>query len=220
MGINKKLYEAVNNDDLAQVKKLLERGADPNKVIGGESLLHIAVNKGDKSVEKVKLLIEYGANINQKNKYNQTPLYNSFLYNTKKTKLIKLLLENGANPNIKDNINGDSPLLSASMNGTNDIDELKLLLEYGADPNIQQDRLKITPLHLAIGNYLHDRNIFCFECIKLLIDHGADINIKDFYGRKPLDIIDNKELRDSIEEYANVIQSFDLKQPDEDYYYD
>ncbi len=51
---------------------LLERGADINAVnANGDTALHVAVTKGD---ELVKFLVEKGAKLDAKDKYNRTPL--------------------------------------------------------------------------------------------------------------------------------------------------
>jgi ankyrin repeat protein len=57
---------------IAAVSLLLERGADVNAVTAnGDTALHIAVGKGD---ELVKFLVEKGAKLDAKDKFNRTPL--------------------------------------------------------------------------------------------------------------------------------------------------
>jgi len=57
---------------IAAATLLLERGADVNAVnANGDTALHIAVSKGD---ELVKFLVEKGAKLDAKDKFNRTPL--------------------------------------------------------------------------------------------------------------------------------------------------
>jgi ankyrin repeat protein len=57
---------------IATATLLLERGADINAVnANGDTALHVAVSKGD---ELVKFLVEKGAKLDAKDKYNRTPL--------------------------------------------------------------------------------------------------------------------------------------------------
>ena len=57
---------------IAAASLLLERGADINAAnANGDTALHVAVTKGD---ELVKFLVEKGATLDAKDKYNRTPL--------------------------------------------------------------------------------------------------------------------------------------------------
>ena len=56
----------------------------------------------------------------------------------------------------------------------NDLDVVKYLLENGANPNTQEKE-GWTPLHLCAQNY-------SVECARLLLDYGADCEIKNVYG--------------------------------------
>lgn len=72
----------------------------------------------------------------------------------------------------------------------------------GADVNAT-DKFFKTPLHLATT----------FECLKTLIDYGANIKKKDMDRKTPLETIKNKNIRRSIKKY--IEDSLDIKQPDE-----
>jgi ankyrin repeat protein len=53
-----------------------------------------------------------------------------------------------------------------------------MLLERGARVNAHDNRLGRTPLHWAVGK----RNI---QGVRLLLEHGADVNALDKLGRTP-----------------------------------
>ncbi len=89
------LMEAVQNDDVAMVRKLLEKGADVNiqttNFWGGTALM-IAAEKGNEEI--VRLLLKYGADINIRDNYKETAL----VLAVKKgyENIVRLLLEQGA----------------------------------------------------------------------------------------------------------------------------
>ena len=126
------------------------------------SLIDTAIVKG--KYEIIPLLIDRGADINLKIRYDHTPLFRAI--SQEKLNLAKLLIDNGADVNAKDNT-GKSLLFHTFDYGN--IDLIKLLLENGADANIK-DRFGDTLLFIAING----NNI---DLAKLLINHGADINL-------------------------------------------
>ena len=79
-------------------------------------------------IEKIKLLLEKGANIEAKDSYGNTPLvwasWSGYI------EVVKLLIEKGADIEVKNNY-GFTPLIWASQNGR--IEVVKLLVEKGAD---------------------------------------------------------------------------------------
>ena len=66
------LHMAVSENEIDYVRALLDKGADPNSLRYGKRPLLLT-----KNVEMVKLLIEYGADINAKGKNDETPLLKS-----------------------------------------------------------------------------------------------------------------------------------------------
>lgn len=98
---------------------------------------------------------------------------------------IKELLNEGANINYIDK-NMDSPLLIAISN--NNYDLVKFLLENGANPNPDPDKVYTLPLNLAIDTSVEvtknniDVKEDSIDIIKLLLEFGANFNIKDKDG--------------------------------------
>lgn len=92
--LNEQLYEAVRAGDAAQVRALLDRGADVNaKFRYGATALFKAAEKGN--VEVVKILLDRGADVNVKDTfYGSTAL--GWASQKKHTAVVKALLEKGA----------------------------------------------------------------------------------------------------------------------------
>jgi len=132
-----------------------------------------AAGRGD--VEKVKELLEKGANPNAEAKGWGVlpPLHRAARGGN--TEITKLLIEKGADINAKDK-DGRTPLYYAAESGH--IHVVELLIEKGADPNAKDD-IGWTPLHCAAWEGHTD-------IAKLLIEKGADVNAKDSKGRIPL----------------------------------
>lgn len=81
-----------NDTRKSAVKILLKRGANPNAKTSrdGETPFHKAVSRGD--IEIVRLLIDYGADVNAVSKFGVTSLY--FARNS--NAITELLKEHGA----------------------------------------------------------------------------------------------------------------------------
>ena len=94
-----------------------------------------------------------------------------------RTDLVRALLVRGADPNEKENRHGITVLMMAAANG--DIKTVKLLLEWGARVNEHDDG--DTALIAAVKHRCP------LPLIRLLLRHGARVNVKDYLGRTALD---------------------------------
>jgi ankyrin repeat protein len=87
-------------------------------------------------IDKVKDLIEKGADINAKDNNGMTALMLASKNNRKEiVELVELLIKNGADVNAKD-IYGRTALMIASVNGHKEI--VELLIKNGADVNAKK----------------------------------------------------------------------------------
>ena len=112
-------------------------------------------------------------------KNSRTPLH--FACSWGRFEIVRLLLDNGAKANGKTD-SGETPL-HAAANGKYGSQEdgvrvAKLLLARGVDANIR-DNDERTPLHVASGYGK-------LEIVRLLLDHGANVDAMDAVGQTPL----------------------------------
>nr|XP_033774349.1 ankyrin repeat and protein kinase domain-containing protein 1 isoform X2 [Geotrypetes seraphini] len=170
------------------------------------TLLHFIVAQGN--VEKVKLVLMQGANVNSQIVSGHTPL--ALAVQNKFLEICSILIEHGASVNLPDEDNwsplhfaaqigddrivrllldhqadvdareqdGWTPLHLASQNGFENV--VRVLLTRHSDPNSQENNGK-TPLHVA--SYFNH-----YSLVKLLISQGANLDSRQKNGRTPLHI--------------------------------
>lgn len=129
----------------------------------------------------VQLLIEKGADVNARHKIGKTAM-NSALYG-KNYEVVMLLIENGY-----DLKNDGSTLRQAVSNRQKAV--IEILLDYAVDVNFCKPDMVFpynsTPVHIAAKN--ND-----LPTVKWLVEHGANVTIKDKYGERPYNCaVDNK----------------------------
>ena len=144
------LLDAIEEERLEVVERLLEQGADVNTYWQGWTVLMRASSK--KRLDVMELLLKKGADINAKDRWRgETALIrvssNSPDSSSGYGDVVKLLLEKGALVNEHDSQNGMTALMWASFRGHLDI--VKLLLEKGADINAK-DRKGHTSLNWTL----------------------------------------------------------------------
>lgn len=136
--------------------------------------LYSAAKQDD--LERVKSLIEKGANVNAT--FFEAPLFYRLSIEGHE-ELIKLLIEEGgANVNAA-NADGATPLHWVCKNGY--IEAAKLLIKKGANVNATISNHRWTPLHWACEKGL-------IKVAKLLIENGANLNATDIDGLTPLNL--------------------------------
>ena len=257
--MEEELIEAVKNNDIEEVKSLLERGLQPDftgeynfngyekfllryvvecdnlemlKLLldnGGreyinyeyprvpgtpkETLLHKAAAHGN--VEIVKLLLDYGADVNARNEHGETPLFDTMYidhsdgYNDKYDQVVDLLLKYGADINAVNN-EGNTPILAASSTDILDNARIEKLFNIGVDVNISNNKGE----NLLMLCFYYPEDEF-FEYSALIKQSTIEtINAQDINGRTPLmraiiDAVENDNAEDAgvmefIEELLNA----------------
>jgi len=199
------LLDAVYNNDSVKLASLLQDGGNPDMIIPEDwmtlhrqdissywkyylllkqsegtsvrdlkwTLLHWASMSGNYNI--VEILLEYGANHNDKNGLGETALHIAVKFGH--THIVGILLDFGANPNTT-TLASDTPVHIAVKE--NNIEILKVLLTHNANASAK-DKVWVTPLHIAAedGNY---------QAVKLLLNYGANpYIIDDLQGQTPLD---------------------------------
>ncbi len=151
---------------LESVKVLIKAGANVNAVTQkGVSPLHCAII-ADNNVEITKLLIEHGANINQRSDddFHEYPLIIEMNYED--YDLFDLLLEAGADVNVRKTRDGQTPLMIA-VKEREDHYFFDKLIEYGADIHIcDNDNRNI--LFSCMMRYEEDEGIELYKKFRAL----------------------------------------------------
>ncbi len=140
----------------------------------GNTALHIATREGNLS--KVKFLLQLGANANARNEYRETPLHKILHCNNRASLggVVAILFAHGA---IVDTIDRNNWTLVYKVIRFGDSGVANMLLAYGADPKVMNNE---ELLHLASRN--------CdTTTISLLLEMGADKDVQDKDGKRPLD---------------------------------
>ena len=175
------------------VKALLTAKADPNAGKLDAPLL-CAIHKNDAAI--VELLLQAGANPNAKGSVDWQPHSSNFHYDgaygrgwatplwlavdMNQFPMVQLLLKFKADPN--DSRTGGQPLLFSALSDTN---ILEALLDAGADPNQAGADGEPPLVKLYSFSESSERNV---ALAKLLIAHGAKVNVENHEGYTPLDV--------------------------------
>ncbi|KAK0739404.1 ankyrin repeat-containing domain protein [Apiosordaria backusii] len=144
------------------VQDLLDAGADPLRV----SLFRYCV--GHSRVGIMKKLFLYNLNLNEKDKYGNTPLHYIGKHTTVET--VKLLVRRGFRVNALSD-EGITPLAAALLAKNFEVARY-LVLETGADVNTGLKSRHGSSLHIACVT----PGVRGLEMVKFLVDHGAFIN--------------------------------------------
>ncbi len=165
------IFTAANRGDVKMTAALLKRNPDlaKSRSKGGFTPVHLAAINGH--YEIVRLLVEAGAGVNEKNLDGATALIKAVQGGH--LAVVNLLIEAGADVNLKDEA-GSNALFLAQMNNRPDI--VSVLIKK-ADVNLRTAG-GATPLHLAAVMNVKD--------VQLLLEKGALINVQDSRGWTPL----------------------------------
>lgn len=180
--INQIIKRAAYNADIPLLSFLKEKGIDLSSIYShklGNSLLHIAcTSPSNNALEAITFLLSQKIDINSKAKDRAIPLHRAV--DAHKTSIVEYLLTNKANVHAQDS-EGKTALHIAVSKGYKEI--VESLIAHGADVNAQ-DNNNNTSLHTIIQvNYLSSEHVAIIQC---LLDHKADITIKNKYSHTPL----------------------------------
>ncbi len=140
--LDQELIARARGGDVAQVKALLDKGADPNARGGIARPLQIAASGG--RLEMMKALIDHGANVNGKSPTGGTALHAGAIQGG--VDVVRFLLARGADPKAA-NDRGETPLHMA-VTGDALIENVRMMLKAGANPNTRNKEL-VSPIRLA-----------------------------------------------------------------------
>ena len=153
-----------------------------------------------RSIERIAVLIESDAKVNNSDEQGETPLHLAARHGH--SRIVSFLVDNGSNLSAL-NLRGETPLhasargrlrsrqtLDGDLVDYVDQDARKTianLISSGADLSVA-DNLGRTPLHVASRTSIPDR-------ISALLESGADVNAKDKTGTTPLHLLVSQSQR-------------------------
>lgn len=191
--IPKSIYKSIEDGNINEIRDYLAGDIELKSNFKLENMLYYAIdNCQNNYYDTIEFLIKSGADINShQGKYLETPLHRLCARIKPQMDLIVMILKKGAEVNAI-NISGKTPVFHCSFNYS--VELLNLLVKYGADINIK-DKYRNT--------ILHDDYINCFdehfeEFLKALINLGFDINSTNSLGLTPLNLCENKKIKDIL----------------------
>lgn len=175
---------AVKNQDVSQIKQLLDEGADVNfqEDQGGWTPLHCAVQGGSKDI--VELLLHCGANPQQRKKNGATCFIIAAIEGN--VELLRFFLSKGADVNEHDS-NGFTAFMEAAWHGN--AEALRFLYDNGADVNLPRETKKDQKLlGKGGGTALMDAaKKSRTDVLRILLEEmGAEVGACDNMGRSAL----------------------------------
>ena len=186
------LHYAVHHGKLELVKELIDAGANVNAMNNyGSSPMSEAALLGNADI--IAALLDAGADPESPNGDGQTALM--IVARSSNVDAARLLLDAGADVNAKENWRGQNAVIWAAAQSQPEM--LKLLLEAGGDPNSrsilnerdrqisQERRFQWRPAG-GLTALMYAAREGCLECVKLLVDAGADIDQGDAENVTPL----------------------------------
>jgi ankyrin repeat protein len=186
-------YEQNNVDNNIQnpievVKELLKYNIDiNNKGEDGTTALHAACMIPH--IDVIKELIERGANINETDIYDNTPLHFLSSHNEKDMELFRYFINNTDNIDVKTYL-GRTAFHNACIH--RNMEAVQELLNYGADINAKTNEDE-TALFLCC-------KFDCEDIVRELFDKGCDININiddiEFLPEEEISDMSNDEIKE------------------------
>ncbi|XP_005375061.1 PREDICTED: 2-5A-dependent ribonuclease [Chinchilla lanigera] len=181
---NHPLINAVENEDVSQIKQLLETGTDVNvqEEQGGWTPLHNAVQRGRKDI--VEMLLHYGADPRQRKKNGATCLIIAGIEGY--VELLRFFLSKGADVNEYD-ANGFTAFMEAAWHGN--VEALRFLYENGANVNLRRET-KDDQKRLGKGGgtaLMDAARKGRSDVLRILLEEmGAAVHARDNMGRNAL----------------------------------
>lgn len=177
------LYRMILEKHYDMANFLIERGADVNlKSDSGISPIHIACIVNNIAI--INALLKRGANVRTKAVDGCTPLHVASACCNEK--IVKVLLKWGAD--VKDKTNDNVTVLHLVCEKNNKL-LINLFLEQDVDIDVRTNMDGSTALHMLCKKGNEDG-------VAKLINKGANVDIKNFEGKTPLDVVCDNNLSD------------------------
>src|SRR5499427_7658977 len=186
------LHWAVQRDDLDLVERLIKAGANVNAKndYGSTPMSEAALNG---NVPIIDRLLKAGADVESSNADGQTALM--IIARSNKVEAAKLLLSRGANVNAIEKFHEQTALMWAAAQSQPAM--VKVLVDAGADVNarsrVNNWERQVTAEARAIARpsggltpLLYAARQGCLECVRILAEAGADLDLGDPDNVSPL----------------------------------
>lgn len=190
---NNRLMEAVKNNDIELVNRLICSGADVNFNYTSYSTdLTLIFYKNYQSIigYLINSYLPESKNIKLSDSCNWTPLM--WAIKNQNVNLVNLLLNSGADPNLQ-NADLETALFHAIYR--DNIEIILALISSGADLNIKTND-NLTLLMVAVSQN-------CLDIIKLLLDLNLDPKEKNIDGFQAIDFAKSEKAKKLIQKYSN-----------------
>ena len=177
------LYYSIYYNKPEVFKYLISKGANINikSTNNCKTIIAEAVKKN--LIEAVTLLLEHGSDINTVDCYGNTPLM--IVIDNKYNDIAKILIDKGAEIDKQNKYAAENTITYAII--ADNIEIVGYLIEKDKkNLNLQDSKYGETPLMCAVVNGKVD-------IIKILLDHGADVNIKNKFNKTVLDYAETCE---------------------------
>lgn len=171
------LNYAIKEENVEAVKQAIVLGADVHALWHSQAPMNMAANAGN--IQIMELLVQAGTSVNVQNSDGVIPLYYAAYHHH--LDVIDWLLKKSADPNIRFN-SGQTVLFVVCVHGHSEL--LQTFLSAGANPNVVGIDNHESPMMFAVDNG-H------LECVKILINAGADLNLRTKDGNTALRIAED-----------------------------
>jgi len=175
--LQRQLERAINSNDIGRGLSLLET----QQVNVNEALIHAILCH---NTTFVGLLIDtYNADVNRRDASGATPLFfvSASVEHPNSTTIVNILIDHGAQLEIPDN-KGWTALYMAVRDSN--LTVINALLMAGARAAVVAPSTGDTPLHIAAQLPVPQR----LEIVRILIDHGAPLEVRNNNGLTPVAI--------------------------------
>jgi hypothetical protein len=161
------------------VEKLIVKHPQHVNAVGGYYLTPAVAALAGRHFQLAQVLHRNGSSVEPRGQYGWSPLHSAAF--KEDLEMVQVLLGYGVDVNAQTDF-GYTPLNHYATIGRSDDPRVaRLLLDHGADPNIWSEYSNTSPLH---GASLKGR----IELARLLLEHGASVEARDWKGKTPLDV--------------------------------
>ena len=174
------IFDNLNDNNIDKLRDLL-KNCDSKELKLNDNISFLSIACMNEQINTVKLLIEKGCDVNEKDHLGKTMLHE--MCRTGNIEIIKLLIKNGARLNEQSNTGKTELFYGIEPIKENSIEIIKILLKNGANVNLK-DKNEGTLIHKLAGEQNKEQE--SKKLMRLLIVKGAKIDERDKYGYTPL----------------------------------